>query len=195
MYIVKFKDGSEEEFESLIGANLEGADLRWANLRGVDLRGANLTGVDLTGADLEGADFKGADLRDADLRGAYFKDTDLEGAYLTGADLTRADLEGADLTGACFISADLRGACFISADISFTDIIGFYVGSHFGFAHFGSQYENGSYVKIGCEGHALDYWIKHCEGIGKENGYTALEIAIYVIILRSLFEIKERKEL
>jgi hypothetical protein len=57
------------EFESLIGANL---------------RGANLINADLSGADLNCADLKGADLNCADLS-----------VGLSGADLNCADLKGA----------------------------------------------------------------------------------------------------
>jgi uncharacterized protein YjbI with pentapeptide repeats len=68
------------EFESLIGANL---------------RGANLINADLSGADLNCADLKGADLNCADLR-----DSDLRGANLSGVGLSGADLNCADLKGA-----------------------------------------------------------------------------------------------
>ena len=53
---VKFKDGSEEEFADLCGANLRGANLRGANLRGADLRDADLCGANLRGANLRDAD-------------------------------------------------------------------------------------------------------------------------------------------
>ncbi|BDZ46630.1 pentapeptide repeat-containing protein [Naasia aerilata] len=52
------------------GADLLGAVLQGRDLRGADLRGALLIAADLRGADLRGADLLGADLRDADLRGA-----------------------------------------------------------------------------------------------------------------------------
>ena len=60
--------------ESLINANLRGADLINANLRGVDLSGASLRGANLSGsslrfADLGNSDLRGADLSYADLKG------------------------------------------------------------------------------------------------------------------------------
>ena len=66
---------------NLRGADLRGADLRGAYLRGADLRGAYLRGADLEDADLRGADLRGADLRGADLRGANLRGADLRGAY------------------------------------------------------------------------------------------------------------------
>ena len=61
------------------------------------LIGANLRGANLSGADLRGADLSGADLRDADLRGADLRDADLRGADLSGADLRGANLRGETL--------------------------------------------------------------------------------------------------
>ena len=42
----------------MIGANLQGANLRNADLVGTDLREADLGGADLRGANLDGAVFK-----------------------------------------------------------------------------------------------------------------------------------------
>ncbi|WP_410771454.1 pentapeptide repeat-containing protein [Fontibacillus sp. BL9] len=56
----------------LIGAKLNGTDLRLANLRGAYLIAADLRGADLRGADLIGADFRDADIRGADLTDAIF---------------------------------------------------------------------------------------------------------------------------
>ena len=80
MYIVKFKDGSVKEFETLRGADLQNAyfwraDLRGEDLRGADLRGADLRNAKLTGSDLKGANLLGADLRGVDLQGISFKHT------------------------------------------------------------------------------------------------------------------------
>lgn len=73
---------------SLVGARLEGA-----NLKNADFRGAVLTGAHLAGARLEGARF--------------------DSAVLTGVDLTRVQLSGADLGGALF---DPRPAVVARAD-------------------------------------------------------------------------------
>ena len=58
------------EGDSLLGADLRGADLREANLEGADLREANLQRADLRGADLREANLRGVDLQRADLRWA-----------------------------------------------------------------------------------------------------------------------------
>lgn len=59
------------------------------------LIGANLWGADLAGADLVGATMRDVVLIDANLRGAFLGEADL-----TGAILTRADISGADLRSA-----------------------------------------------------------------------------------------------
>ncbi len=56
--------------DTVIEANLRGANLRGANLRGANLYEANLYGANLRGANLYEADLRGADLYEADLRGA-----------------------------------------------------------------------------------------------------------------------------
>ena len=86
--------------DTLVGADLHGADLTDANLKGADLtdanlRYANLFGANLFEANLRYANLIGADLLNADLRGA-----DLRFADLTDADFTDANLKGAILTGA-----------------------------------------------------------------------------------------------
>ena len=50
---IKFLDGSEREFITLVRANLRGANLRGADLRGANLRDANLQNANLRGADLQ----------------------------------------------------------------------------------------------------------------------------------------------
>lgn len=99
---VKFLDGHEKEFETLVGANLVGADLRNS-----DRKGESLCGADLMNADLEGANLALADLTGANLRGACLRNT-----YLWNADLTGANLRGAEMEGAVLRLADLRGARF-----------------------------------------------------------------------------------
>ena len=82
-YEIKFLDGRVQEFDTLVGVDLYGANLKRADLRGVDLEGADLRRADLRGADLEGANLRGANLGGADLGGA-----DLRGANLYGVNLT-----------------------------------------------------------------------------------------------------------
>ena len=75
----------------LVGANLEGANLRDANLRGAKLGFADLSGANLRRADLEDANLTRANLEGADL---YYADLD-------GVNLKGANLEGANLSNAC----------------------------------------------------------------------------------------------
>lgn len=78
--------------DTLIRAELRGANLSYADLRGADLSDADLRGIDLRGADLADASISGADLTGARLGYAILKDTNLTGADLTGADLGAACL-------------------------------------------------------------------------------------------------------
>ena len=111
---------------TLVGANLERADMR-----GVDLRGANLTNANLRGADLSRADFRGAILIKADLSRANLQLTNFEGADLTSADLTGSYgrrtnfsharmwlvyLRRATMKNALFLCTDLRGADFVGTE-------------------------------------------------------------------------------
>jgi hypothetical protein len=73
MVEIKRKDGSvikTIQADSLIDANLRGADMRWANLRGADMQGADMRWANLRDADMRGANLQGANMRDADMRGA-----------------------------------------------------------------------------------------------------------------------------
>ena len=72
--------------DTLVEANLEGADLGGADLRGADLRDAYLEGADLRDADLRNTDLRDADLRNTDLGGANLRGANLRDAYLRGAD-------------------------------------------------------------------------------------------------------------
>ena len=80
---------------SLIGANLDQADLSEAKLAGAELRGVYLRGALFGRANLRGTDLRGSDLSRADLRGAYLTKADLRQAILRNARLDRADLKDA----------------------------------------------------------------------------------------------------
>jgi uncharacterized protein YjbI with pentapeptide repeats len=100
---------------TLIGADLQGANLQMslmdnANLRGVDLRGATLHLTLLTGADLQEANLQGANLLSAHMEQASLHAADLKSAELGGAHLYRANLTSANLESANLESADLRDA-------------------------------------------------------------------------------------
>jgi uncharacterized protein YjbI with pentapeptide repeats len=128
------KTEMEIDQDSVIGAQLGGANLRYASAGGAfladarlsvaDLSGAELINADLTDAQLFGADLRGADLFGADLNGAHLIDADLRGANLFGADLRGANLFGADLRGADLSSAKLNGAKLNGADLNGADLRG-----------------------------------------------------------------------
>ena len=122
-------------------------------------------------ADLRDADLSNANLRDADLRGANLSNANLYEANLSSANLRRANLSGAYLTNTCIFT--------------------FTLGAHSGFAHFGDQYEGGSYVKIGCRGYNLEYWLENYKEIGESNGYTDKQIKDYGIQLKALQEMSK----
>jgi hypothetical protein len=125
----------------------------------VIFEGESLVGANLRGANLEGADLRNANLRSADLTGANLEGANLEGADLRGADLRSADLRWVNLYG--------------------TDVYFFQLGKHSGFAHVGDQYEGGNYVRIGCRGGSLSWWLEHYQEIGQREGYTEEQIARY----------------
>ena len=100
-------------------ANLENAEVsqkksNWSkNDKGLDsVAGAQLQGASLRYALAAGAFLVGANLSHAHLGGAYLRVANLSVADLSGANLSRADLSGADLS-----DADLRGADLSDADI------------------------------------------------------------------------------
>jgi uncharacterized protein YjbI with pentapeptide repeats len=96
-----------KDLDSVNGAQLSGADLRYASAEGAFFADANLHRVDLTGADLTAADLNNADLGFANLTGARLSGADLSGANLIGADLSEEYLSGADLAGAQLDGTDL----------------------------------------------------------------------------------------
>jgi hypothetical protein len=110
---------------------------------------ANLSGVDLSEADLSDADLRWVNLIEADLRGAKLRGSNLSGAKLRGADL------------------------------SHTEVLGFYLGEQFVWAHFGKQYDEGSYVRIGCKWGSIEWWLKNYEWVGEEEGYSNELIDLY----------------
>ena len=117
---------------TLVGANLERADLR-----GVDLRGANLTNANLRGADLSRADLRGAILIKADLSRSCLHLTDFEGADLTQADLTmsygrRVNFSYARMWLVYLRHASMKNALFIEAELQGADFVGtLFLGAKF----------------------------------------------------------------
>jgi uncharacterized protein YjbI with pentapeptide repeats len=120
---------ADDVLRGVVGANLEGKDLKYAQARGAFLARADLSNANLRGADLSYAYLQQADLEGAHLMLAYLsrarmekadmKAADLEDAYLGEAQLQHADLRSARLTGALLVDADLR-----DADLSFAQLDG-----------------------------------------------------------------------
>jgi hypothetical protein len=147
-------DNSKGARADLRGADLLGANLSHVNLSGVNLRGADLSHVNLSGVNLRGADLSHVNLRCADLRGA-----DLSHVNLRCADLSGANLSHAILLGAKFLvdSQELT----VSKQSDFTRLIG---SRHDG-------YRVKGFIKIGCEEHAVEYWLENVYQIAKHAGY------------------------
>ena len=95
----------------LRNANLEGARLRKTIFQNSDIRGANLDKTDLRGANLKGADLREASFVEADLAGAQLQGANLGLTLLHGADLNQANLANADMR-----CADLRGVKNLTID-------------------------------------------------------------------------------
>jgi len=106
---------------SLIGANLERADLRGKKLRGINLSAANMRGADLSYCDL----------RDATILGADFSRTCLYHTDLSGADVSGSDFSMSygkavkfykTIAHACiFKNVIYKNALFIDTDLRKSD--------------------------------------------------------------------------
>jgi|GEM_PF-1327543 len=114
---IKHRDSGEVllrvESDSLVRANLAGADLNGANLAGADLSGASLIDTQLRGADLSGARLVNATMPKADLTGA-----DCRGADFSGADISNGDFTHCCLHDTLLVKANLRQAKLIECDAS-----------------------------------------------------------------------------
>jgi len=86
----------DAEMNAVVGADLEGADLRSMDANRVFLAKANLHGANLEFANLRNANLQGADLRKANLKGTILRNASLRGAWMYGTNLTGALLGGDD---------------------------------------------------------------------------------------------------
>jgi len=120
---------NDKNLDSVAGAQLKGANLRYADAYQAFLAGTNFEGADMSNAFLSHADLHGARLDAANLRGAYLDAADLADAHLYGSqlrdaslafhtDLSRANLSYADLAEAALYGSSLRDADLQSADLS-----------------------------------------------------------------------------
>lgn len=116
----------------LTGANLKGAKFKYSNLSNANLTGANLIGADLTGVNLSNANLAGADLTNAILIGADLTNAILTGATLNSANLSQVNLTGANLTNANLNNVKLSKTIFTGANTNGT--------------YFGSTFANGKNI-------------------------------------------------
>lgn len=122
----------EVEGDTLVRANLGGADLRFANLvcvasRCANLKKANLEGANLAGANLEYAELDGANLRRTHLVGAHlgkatFTRANLHSANLADSNLKEADFTLANLENTNFDGANIRNVKFTGARLKGADL-------------------------------------------------------------------------
>ncbi len=123
--LLSFRTASPDtKTDSLVGADLSGANLGGADLSGVDLSSANLSGANLSSADLSGANLNGADLVSANLNGANLNRAELRYANLSGADLISTNLSNADLRHANLSGADLKCTFLNGANLSDANLSG-----------------------------------------------------------------------
>jgi hypothetical protein len=121
------------EKADLIGAKLQGADLRKANLQCANLGEACLQNAELEFANLQGIGFISAKLQHAKLIGAKLQGASLGDTHLQGANLKWADLRGAKLSTTSMAGADctfaivdgetlLANGCIVDDKTDFTGV-------------------------------------------------------------------------
>jgi len=103
-------NNNEKDIDSVVGAQLKGANLRYAVAPEAFFNGAYMEGADLSGADLHDADFRDAKLFGATLNAADLSSANLYQANLKAADLRAADLSSANVGMTHLGYSDLRGA-------------------------------------------------------------------------------------
>lgn len=110
--------------QSLVEAQLQGANLRGARLDSALLMRARLDGADLSGAYLFQADLSRASAIDASLDDVEGPRARLQRADLSRASLVRADLAGAYAAGLEANRADLTAAILRDADLTGATLLG-----------------------------------------------------------------------
>ena len=115
----RWRDDHVEVYPDLTEADFRDLDtLIEANLSGAQLLGADLRGRCLIGADLQAANLGGADLSGVNLLRANLDRADLSAANLSSADLRGADLSRTRLRGADFAESIIEGTRFADVDLS-----------------------------------------------------------------------------
>jgi len=147
----------------------ERADLGYANLSYADLSYVNLSSVNLGYANLSSANLRSANLSSADLRSAD----------LSYADLSYANLSSANLRSANLSSANLRSANLRSADLSYANLMVFQFQKHQAYYTFDGM------LRIGCNFHKVEKWLKDFKAVGVNEGYTPVQIRMYGCFIKT----------
>jgi hypothetical protein len=102
----------------------------------------------------------------------YWEQDDPEGKR---ADLREADLTGADLTG-----ADLTGTILENKPI-----LNFQYKRHL------ATFIGNNEIKIGCHSFSIEHWLANYKEIGKQFGYSDIEIAKYGSLIKGCANIQK----
>jgi uncharacterized protein YjbI with pentapeptide repeats len=114
----------DNQVQSVDGARLNGAKLRYAQGYGVFLANAHLLHSDLQGAFLSQADLRNADLGQSNLRFAVMDQARMRGVNLDRSNLSSADLRRADLRGANLSHCKLDDAILADARLDGASLYG-----------------------------------------------------------------------
>ena len=106
---------------SLIGDDLERADLRGKDLRGADFTDANLRAADLSHANLTGCTMKRCDFSRASLYHTDFTDADVSGSDFTGAYMRRTKFLRTKAWACIFKRITGKGTLFVNTDLRKSD--------------------------------------------------------------------------
>jgi uncharacterized protein YjbI with pentapeptide repeats len=113
-----------EDFRTVVGFAMAGADFSYANLYAVDFSTTNLRAANLSTSELNRADLAGASLIEANLSDANLVGASLENAYLTNANLRGATLSLANLCSAYLANADLSNSRMVNAFLFDANLLG-----------------------------------------------------------------------
>ena len=108
------------------------------------------------------------------------------------ADLMRANLSDADLSDADLMRANLSGADLSGADLMRANLSGVEGKRVLHFNHSSKHpliYVDG-FIRIGCQYHSVDEWLKVGKKLGTEAGYSKEEIAQYMNIVKFISKSK-----
>ncbi len=168
------------KFEVMYKSTLVGANLERADLRGLDLRGANLTSANLRGADLSGANLSGAILIKADLSRACLMKANFSDAQLITADLTGTYGRATNFSRAIMWNAYVRrvthkNCWYVDTDLEGAD----FLGSEF----LGSRFDGANLTGLQNADRAIFSWWRSPMGLNKLNydpipGWMRLDFSV-----------------